>query len=110
MLLRTSYCFRIEPVSHSLEEQISDVADKPFRYINPIGLQHLQWKFYFVYIVILVIECLSIYFLFPETRGPTLEEIAEIFDGEHAAVMMRDEVGKDGIIEIEFASKGMHVT
>ncbi|KAF4556055.1 Sugar (and other) transporter-like protein 38 [Elsinoe fawcettii] len=51
------------------------------QYVNPIGLEAIQWRFYFVYIVILVFECISIYFLFPETKGPTLEEIAVIFDG-----------------------------
>lgn len=54
--------------------------------MNPIGLQHLAWKFYFVYIVILIIECLCIWFLFVETRGPTLEEIARLFDGASANV------------------------
>ena len=54
--------------------------------VNPVGLQNLQWKFYFVYIAILVIECLTIYFLFVETKGPTLEEIARIFDGDQAAI------------------------
>lgn len=33
----------------------------------------------------LVIECLVIYFFFVETRGPTLEEIAVIFDGKNSA-------------------------
>lgn len=56
------------------------------QYVNPIGLQHLQWRFYFVYIAILIIECLCIYFLFVETKGPTLEEIARLFDGDDAAV------------------------
>lgn len=55
--------------------------------MNPIGLQKLAWKFYFVYIVILVIEVLCIYFLFVETKGPTLEEIAKLFDGEDAVVV-----------------------
>lgn len=54
--------------------------------MNPIGLQHLAWKFYFVYIAILVIECLCIWFLFVETKGPTLEEIARLFDGASANV------------------------
>ncbi|KAH8697787.1 general substrate transporter [Talaromyces proteolyticus] len=56
------------------------------QYVNPIGLQHLQWRYYFVYISILVVECLAIWFFFVETKGPTLEEIAELFDGESANV------------------------
>ncbi|CAI7585067.1 unnamed protein product [Penicillium pancosmium] len=56
------------------------------QYVNPIGLESLKWRFYFVYIAILVIECLCIWFLFVETKGPTLEEIAKLFDGEHANV------------------------
>ncbi|KAJ5103767.1 hypothetical protein N7532_004296 [Penicillium argentinense] len=56
------------------------------QYVNPIGLESLQWRFYFVYIAILVVECLCIWFLFVETKGPTLEEIAKLFDGEHANV------------------------
>lgn len=39
-----------------------------------------------MYIVILIIECLCIWFLFVETRGPTLEEIARLFDGASANV------------------------
>lgn len=56
------------------------------QYVNPIGLEHLAWKYYFVYIAILVIECLCIWFLYVETRGPTLEEIAALFDGKEAKV------------------------
>jgi len=54
--------------------------------VNPIGLKELAWKFYFVYIVILILEVVIIYFLFVETKGPTLEEIATLFDGDRAAV------------------------
>ena len=54
--------------------------------MNPIGLEKLEWRFYFVYIAVLVIEVLCVYFLFVETKGPTLEEIAILFDGPTAAV------------------------
>lgn len=33
----------------------------------------------------LVLECLIIYFFFVETRGPILEEISVLFDGEDSA-------------------------
>jgi MFS family permease len=56
------------------------------QYVNPIGLEALEWKFYFVYIAVLVIECVTIYFFYVETKGPTLEEIAILFDGEDAHV------------------------
>jgi hypothetical protein len=58
--------------------------------VNPVGLENLRWKFYFVYIAILVIECLCIWFLFIETKGPTLEEIARLFDGNSANVAGRE--------------------
>jgi hypothetical protein len=54
--------------------------------VNPIGLEALTWKFYFVCIAVLVIECFAIYFLFAETKGPTLEETARLFDGDKTNV------------------------
>lgn len=57
------------------------------QYVNPIGLEALQWRYYFVYIVVLVVECLVIYCYYVETRGPTLEEIAILFDGEDSHVV-----------------------
>ncbi|KAL2815208.1 general substrate transporter [Aspergillus cavernicola] len=54
------------------------------QYVNPLGLDALGWRFYFVYIAILVVECVVIWFYFVETQGPTLEEIAVLFDGDDA--------------------------
>lgn len=53
-------------------------------FCNPIGLESIGWKYYIVFCVLLVI-CLAIsYFVFPETKGYSLEEIAEVFDGPQA--------------------------
>lgn len=46
-----------------------------------------------MYIAILVIEVFCVYFLFVETKGPTLEEIAILFDGPDAAVS--DQIGHE---------------
>ncbi|KAJ4256117.1 hypothetical protein NW762_009193 [Fusarium torreyae] len=51
------------------------------QYVNPIALDAIQWKFYFVYIATLAAMLPTIWFLFPETKGRTLEEIAVVFDG-----------------------------
>lgn len=44
----------------------------------------IHWRFYFVYIATLAAMIPTIYFLFPETKGRTLEEIAMVFDGPDA--------------------------
>ena len=55
-------------------------------YVNPIALAAIRWKYYIVYIAWLLVELMVVYFFYPETRGPTLEEMAKIFDGDEAAV------------------------
>ncbi|KAL8278523.1 hypothetical protein RQP46_009015 [Phenoliferia psychrophenolica] len=50
-------------------------------YCNPLALEAIGWKYYIVYCVVLFVSFFVIYFQFPETRGKSLEEIAEIFDG-----------------------------
>ncbi|KAK5707474.1 hypothetical protein LTR97_000008 [Elasticomyces elasticus] len=54
------------------------------QYVKPIALEALHWKFYFVYTATLAAMIPTIYFLFPETKGRTLEQISIVFDGEAA--------------------------
>lgn len=56
------------------------------QYVNPIGLKNLGWKYYIFYCVWIGIELVVVYFWYVETKGPTLEEIAKIFDGDEAKV------------------------
>ncbi|KAK3657883.1 hypothetical protein LTR56_002265 [Elasticomyces elasticus] len=55
-----------------------------YQYVKPIALEALHWKFYFVYTATLAAMIPTIYFLFPETKGRTLEQISIVFDGEPA--------------------------
>ncbi|RSH90688.1 hypothetical protein EHS25_001293 [Saitozyma podzolica] len=68
------------------------------QYVNPIGFDNLGWKYYIVYVCILAAMLVAQYFLFPETKGRTLEEIKEIFDGEelHTTEELRKQV-VDGV-------------
>ncbi|VUC32423.1 unnamed protein product [Clonostachys rosea] len=50
-------------------------------FVNPIALRALAWKYYIVFCCLLFVLIFLIYFLFPETKGRTLEEIAEVFEG-----------------------------
>jgi MFS family permease len=80
------------------------------QYVNPLGFTHLNpnWKLYTIYTVSadislcqrpamltlpqcwIAFELVFVYFLYVETKGPTLEEIAKIFDGENAEVGIVD--------------------
>ncbi|KAF4767840.1 hypothetical protein N7455_012247 [Penicillium solitum] len=52
------------------------------QYINPIALGAIHWRYFTVYLGCLVIFGATIYFLFPETKGLSLEEVARIFEKE----------------------------
>lgn len=45
-------------------------------FVNPIGLQNAKWKYLIMYCVWVGFEIICIYFLWPETSGRTLEELA----------------------------------
>ncbi|EXJ87479.1 hypothetical protein A1O3_04439 [Capronia epimyces CBS 606.96] len=49
-------------------------------FVTPIGLRNIGWKYYIVFCVLLALLWLIVYFVFPETRGRTLEEINNVFE------------------------------
>lgn len=63
-------------------------------FVNPIALEAIQWKYYLVYVVILVIITATIWFYYPETNGHSLEEMARVFDGDSADVIAAGEAGE----------------
>ncbi|KFY31023.1 hypothetical protein V493_01477 [Pseudogymnoascus sp. VKM F-4281 (FW-2241)] len=55
---------------------------------NPIALKDMpaKWNLFCFYTVWLAVELVFVYFFYIETKGPTLEEIYRIFDGDDAVV------------------------
>ncbi|OAA60285.1 sugar transporter [Niveomyces insectorum RCEF 264] len=53
-------------------------------FVNPIALDAIAWKYYAVYVAILVVITVVVWFSYPETKGHTLEEMARLFDGDDA--------------------------
>lgn len=50
--------------------------------VNPIAMEAIAWKYYIVFICLLALLVVIIWFLFPETKGHTLEEIRDVFEGK----------------------------
>jgi MFS family permease len=49
-------------------------------FVNPIGMANAGWKYLTSYCVFIAFEVLFIYFMFPETYGRSIEELAFIFE------------------------------
>ncbi|KAL4987924.1 general substrate transporter [Aspergillus falconensis] len=66
-------------------------------FVNPVALDNIGWRYYIFFCCFDVLVLAVTYFVFPETKGHSLEEIAEVFDGP--AVLSSSEVfgGKEGI-------------
>jgi len=65
---------------------------------NPIAWEKLpkHWNFTLFYTIWICVELVWVYFVYVETKGPTLEEIAKIFDGEDAVAHIDiNEVNKE---------------
>ena len=50
------------------------------QYVNPVAFSAMHWRYYFVYIGCLFWFLGVVYFMFPETKGRSLEEASRIFD------------------------------
>ncbi|KAH7168190.1 hexose transporter protein [Fusarium sp. MPI-SDFR-AT-0072] len=50
------------------------------QFVNPIALKNIAWRYYAVYIGILVFYFIFIFFMFPETKRLSAEEASKVFD------------------------------
>lgn len=57
-------------------------------FVNPIALDAIGWKYYFVFVVVLLAMIVIVWVFYVETRGLTLEGIAALFDGDDMAMSM----------------------
>lgn len=63
--------------------------------VNPIGLAAIGWKLYLVYVGWLCVEVACMYFLILDTKGPSLEAIAQRFDKKKNVVVDVEEVKEE---------------
>lgn len=94
------YCIGFTPIPPLYVAEISTPATRPMlvsiywmctglalcfnQLVNPIALAAIGWKYYLVYVGILVAVIILFSLFLPETKGLTIEEIAGIFDSKYA--------------------------
>ncbi|KAK5720423.1 hypothetical protein LTR17_014980 [Elasticomyces elasticus] len=85
-------------------EQIFGKAGGFFsNFVNPIAMKAIGWKFFAAYCAWIFFEFCFQYFVYPETRGRTLEELAFLFEGQEMADQavhaVEKQLGEKGGIE-----------
>lgn len=97
------YSLRTKGMSIYLVSLMSAIAFNIF--VNPIALHALAWKYYFVFLAVLICSIFGIYFLFPETSGRMLEEVAVIFDGEDAVLPAQTQLQEESDMKEDISHK-----
>ncbi|KAI5268137.1 general substrate transporter [Aureobasidium subglaciale] len=82
-------------------------------FVNPIALDSIAWKYYIVFVIVLIVYGLTVWFYYPETKGYSLEQMAVVFDGDDAEVPYPTETAersasmvsykndKEGVVRVE---------
>ncbi|KAF2831159.1 general substrate transporter, partial [Ophiobolus disseminans] len=50
------------------------------QFVNPVALERIAWRYYLVYVAVLIFVIGFMFFYVPETKGLSLEEVGSIFD------------------------------
>lgn len=50
------------------------------QFVNPVALSKIAWKYYLVYVGVLVAVMNFVFFYVPETKGLSIEQVGEMFD------------------------------
>ncbi|GAA5963171.1 hypothetical protein JCM21900_002939 [Sporobolomyces salmonicolor] len=82
-------------------------------YATPPAFHNIQWRTYFVFGTFCFAMAIHIFFMFPETKGRTLEEMEEVFAGNaFTAWRVNPLTGKKTLADLEasgaFTGKGVH--
>ncbi|KAH2485573.1 hypothetical protein KXV28_001257 [Aspergillus fumigatus] len=64
------------------------------QFVNPIALKAISWRYYAVYIAILLFYFCFIFFMFPETKRLSAEDAARVFDYNRKGAVL-DKAGDD---------------
>jgi MFS family permease len=62
-------------------------------FVNPVALDAIGWKWYLVFLLLIVVWFFVVFIAFPETKDLSLEEISEVFEGPKACLPIFKHLG-----------------
>ena len=68
--------------------------------VTPIAVEKIAWKYFLIFIICDAIFITVVYFVYPETSGRTLEEIAALF-GDEVAVKIDEAHHSPDLLDTE---------
>jgi hypothetical protein len=77
-----------------------------FSQVSNLAIENISWKYYILFICLNALDFVVIALFFPETKGKTLEEMAEVFGDEVDLQAIRDHSGSEMIDEREVKHVG----
>jgi MFS family permease len=69
-------------------------------FVTPIALEAIAWRYYIVFCCVLAVSVVVNWFLLPETKGRSLEEISELFEDSNISAVTGDSKLEGGQVDI----------
>lgn len=70
-----------------------------FSQVSNLAIENVSWKYYILFICLNAIDFVVIFLFFPETKGKSLEEMAQVFGDEVDVNAVQDHGGSEMIDE-----------
>ncbi|KAK4498922.1 hypothetical protein PRZ48_009432 [Zasmidium cellare] len=88
--------YNIRTKGLAIQVAVSQAALTVNQYVNPIALDSIGYWYFVLYLGMLLIGTAVIYFGFPETKGYTLEELANLFEEKDRLPILEAVVVSEG--------------
>jgi hypothetical protein len=69
------------------------------QYANPVAIAAIGWKYWLFFLGMLLLFLIMVYFTYPETKGLTLEELANLFEDDEGVKIMEKMEGIEPEVE-----------
>lgn len=108
------YCYTTEILPYSIRTRglalqilVSQVALTVNQYVNPIALARIGYYYFIFYLGVLILSTIFIYFVFPETKGSTLEELGMLFEDKRP---IEGKIVEEGIAAVDDSKGKMSIS